>query len=133
MTATIDDRMAAYVAAVHPCFEDLKQVAAQLAGFLVLHAAGSESAKPHHPLLESAHRVFQCAEGGIKAAPVLRGAREHHAHLLNAAALLEEVLSSLLRRGDPLVLLQQAWAELRAASRMLPGFSILDFERGCCA
>jgi hypothetical protein len=132
MTSTIDDQTAAYVAATHTFFEDLKQVAAQLAGFLVLHAAGSESANPDHPLLKSAHQVFQRAEDGIRAVQVSRGAHDHHTHLLNAATLLDEVLSSLRRRGDPLVLLEQTWAELRAASRALPGFPILDFERGCC-
>lgn len=133
MTAEIDDRTVSYVAAAHPCFEDLKQVAAQLAGFLVLHAAGSASASPDHPLLKSARALLHQAVDSIKAVGVGPPAREHHSHLTNASALLHDALNSLNRRGDPLAVLEQAWAELRAASRALPGFPLLDFERGCCA
>jgi hypothetical protein len=133
MTAAIDDQTVAYVAATHPYFEDLKQVAAQLAGFFVLEAAGSPNANQDHPLLKSAREVFRDAEDGIKSARVSAQAREHHSHLLNAMTQLDGVLDGLRRDGDALPQLEQAWAELRAASRALPGFSILDFERGCCA
>src|SRR5207247_1120661 len=42
----IDDRTAAYVIEAQPLFEDLRQLAAQLAGLLVLAATGSKDASP---------------------------------------------------------------------------------------
>ena len=42
----VDDATAAYIVENQKCFEDLKQVAAQLAGLLVLAAAGSKEARP---------------------------------------------------------------------------------------
>ena len=49
----IDDRTTAYVIATQPVFEDLRQVAAQLAGLLVLAASGSKESAPDHPMLAS--------------------------------------------------------------------------------
>ena len=40
----VDDATAEYIVENQKCFEDLKQVAAQLAGLLVLAAAGSKEA-----------------------------------------------------------------------------------------
>jgi hypothetical protein len=133
MTTDIDDQTVAYVAAAHVCFEDLKHVAGQLAGFLVLEAAGSAAANPDHPLLKSAEHAFRQAEDGIRSLRVSSRARRHHFHLMKAAACLDQVLRSLRAGGDPLSLLEQAYAALRAASHALPGFPMLDFKQGCCA
>jgi hypothetical protein len=123
----IDDQTTAYILAVQTYFEDLKQVAAQLAGLLVLEAAG---AAPDHPMLASADQAYQNAANGLKSVRVTAGARAHHKHLLAAAAKLDEALRA---GGDTLRLLEGAYAELRSASRTLPGFQMISFERGCCA
>jgi hypothetical protein len=123
----IDDQTVAYTIAVQPYFEDLKQVAAQLAGLLVLEAAG---AAPDHSMLASADQAYRNAADGLKSARVPARARRHHDHLLAAAAQLDEALRS---NGDSLMLLEDAYAELRSASRRLPGFQMISFERGCCA
>ncbi|HEY3824825.1 MAG TPA: hypothetical protein VGL82_09710 [Bryobacteraceae bacterium] len=122
-----DDQTTAYVLATQTYFEDLKQVAAQLAGLLVLEASGAE---PDHPMLASARNAYQNAVDGLNSVRVPLRAREHHRRLLAAAAKLNE---SLQGSGDPLVPLENAYAELRAASRTLPGFPMISFEHGCCA
>ena len=47
----IDDETVAYILKAQKYFEDLRQVAAQLAGLLALAAAGGKSATPDHPML----------------------------------------------------------------------------------
>jgi hypothetical protein len=122
----IDDQTTAYILAVQVYFEDLKQVAAQLAGLLVLEAAG---AVPDHPMLASAGQAYKNAADGLRSVRVTAGARTHHGHLLAAAAKLDEALRA---GGDKLRLLEGAYAELRSASRTLPGFQMISFDRGCC-
>ena len=124
----IDDQTVAYILAAQTYFEDLKQVAAQLAGLLVLEAAGSKA--PDHSMLVSAEQVYKNAADGLRSALVPARATAHHAHLLAAASRLSGALRG---SGDPLVLLEGAYAELRAASKTLPGFPMISFERGCCA
>ena len=122
----IDDQTTAYILTVQVYFEDLKQVAAQLAGLLVLEDAG---AAPDHPMLASASRAYKNAADGLKSVRVPARTRAHHNHLLAAAAKLDEALRT---SGDTLRLLESAYAELRSASRTLPGFQMISFEQGCC-
>lgn len=124
----IDDQTVAYILAAQTYFEDLKQVAAQLAGLLVLEAAGSKT--PDHPMLAAAEQVYKHAADGLRSARVPARAKVHHAHLLAAASKLSEALHE---SGDRLWLIEGAYAELRVASRTLPGFQMISFERGCCA
>ncbi len=77
-----DDQTTAYVLHTQPYFEDLKQVAAQLAGLLVLEESG---AAPDHPMLLSARSAYQNAVDGLRATRVPAPARAHHNHLLAAA------------------------------------------------
>jgi len=123
----IDDQTVEYILAAQTWFEDLKQVAAQLAGLLVLEAAG---AAEDHPMRLSAERVYKSAVDGLRSARVPARARRHHDHLLAASGKLGDALGT---KGDPLVFLEGAYAELRLASRTLPGFQMISFEHGCCA
>ena len=122
----IDDQTVAYTLTAQTYFEDLKQVASQLAGMLVLAAAGSRNEMP----LALAEQAYKQAVDGLRSARVPAPARVHHDHLLAAAAKLDEALHG---SGDPLIPLESAYAELRGASRALPGFQMISFERGCCA
>jgi len=124
---TTDDQTTAYVLHTQPCFEDLKQVAAQLAGLLVLEELG---ATPDHPMLLSAQSAHRNAVDRLRSARVPPRARAHHNHLLAAARNLKSALDGT---GDKLIPLERCYAELRAASRALPGFPIISFEQGCCA
>ena len=138
MALVIDDRTAAYIVAVHPCFEDLRQAAAQLAGLLVLAATGSKDASPHHPMLETAKEACAQAVDGVKrsGAIVTDHARPHHRHLLEASDALRRALTSAdawpIDVDAVLAPLGIAYRHLQAASRTLPGFQMVSFEQACC-
>jgi hypothetical protein len=139
----IDDQTAAYVLEHRKHFEDLRQVAAQLAGLLVLAAAGANSAAPDHPLLEAAEQLFHDAVDGIRHARVTPRARQHHHCLLAAIAAVRQALDAahthLGRQSahvdlDPILTpLRAGYAQLQRAANALPGFDMIAFDRGCCA
>jgi hypothetical protein len=128
----LDDQTTVYILAAHSWFEDLKQVAGQLAGLLILAAAGSKNAVPDHPMLISAEQIFRNAADGLRSARVPVRARSHHDYLSAASVKLNAALRSMRGTGDALPFLEAAYAELRSASRSLPGFQMISFERGCC-
>jgi len=128
---TIDDETAAYIIEVHKYFEDLRQVASQLAGLLVLAAASGKDPVPDHPMLLSARRLHQEACDGLRATRATECARVHHHHLIEAAA----ALGGSLRQFDvdlALGPLRAGYAHLERASRSLPGFAMVSFEHACC-
>ena len=124
----IDDQTVAYILATQTYFEDLKQVAAQLAGLLVLSAAGSKSTVPLQPIEE----LYNHAADGLKSVRVTTRARRHHDSLQTALAKLGDALSSAKGTGDALIPLESAYADLRSASRTLPGFEMISFDNCCC-
>lgn len=124
----IDDQTTAYILATQTYFEDLKQVAAQLAGSLVLSAAGGKPALP----LQSTEQLYKHAADGLKSVRVTTRARRHHDSLQTALVKLGEALSSAKGSGDPLIPLESAYADLRSASRTLPGFEMISFDNCCC-
>lgn len=130
--AGIDDQTVAYILATQTYFEDLKQVAAQLAGLLVLSAAGSRLAASDHPMLNSAEQLYKNAADGLQSVRVTARARRHHESLQTALAKLGDALSSAKGTGDPLIFLESAYADLRSAARTLPGFEMISFENCCC-
>ena len=133
----MDDRTTAYVIAAQPVFEDLRQVAAQLAGLLVLAATGSKEATPDHPMLRTSRQVFRQAEDALKSVRATEHARSHHASLVGASVSLNEAISRA--NGWPLDIdavlapLRDAYAHLQSASRALPGFPVIEMSQGCCA
>jgi hypothetical protein len=134
-----DERTVAYVIAAQPVFDDLRQVAGQLAGLLVLAATGSRESTPDHPMLRISTQVFANAEDGVKRASVLvsEPARPHYRSLADASASLRDALERAaawpLDVDAVLVPLQRAYAHLQAASRALPGFPVIEMSQGCCA
>ena len=143
-SAAIDDETVAYILAARKQFEDLRQVAAQLAGLLVLAAAGGKSATPDHPMLRAAEQLLSSASEGIRNLRAPAQARTHHESLAQAANALERALSCVqahLWRAVggvaeiDLILkpLREAYAQLRLASTALPGFEMISFEQACCA
>jgi hypothetical protein len=139
----IDDGTAAYVLENRKHFEDLRQVTAQLAGLLVLAAAGAKDAAPDHPLLETAEQLFRDAVDGIRNTRVTLRARRHHHCVLRAADAIGYALNAarrqLGRRGadvdlDPILTpLRAGYDHLQRAADALPGFEMIAFDRGCCA
>jgi hypothetical protein len=124
----IDDQTTTYILATQTYFEDLKQVAAQLAGSLVLSAAGSKSAAPMQPTEE----LYKHAADGLKSVRVTTRARRHHDSLLSALAKLGDALSSAKGSDDALIPLESAYADLRSAAKTLPGFEMISFDHCCC-
>lgn len=134
-TENLDDATAAYVVENQRCFEDLKQVAAQLAGLLVLAAAGSKEAAPDHPALQSARSVFREAQDGVRRAQPTERASRHHAHLLRASKAIGTALTRTngnLQIDRILAPLQAGYSELEAAADSLPGFEKVSYSRACC-
>jgi hypothetical protein len=140
VTDTLDDLTVAYVLAARPHFEHLRDVAAQIAGLLVLAASGAGSAAPDHPMLRSAEMLFHESTDGIRRTRATARARAHHAHLTQAAVSLEAALAAARERLgrhrmdlDPILTpLRAGYDHLQHAANSLPGFQIVAFEHGCC-
>jgi hypothetical protein len=128
----IDDATAAYIVENRKCFENLKQVASQLAGLLVLEASGSKEAAPDHPMLGTARELFREAEDALRRARPTERARRHHDHLARAANLIGAALQEPCSGGDILIPLRAGYTELERAADALPGFEKVSYERACC-
>lgn len=133
----VDDQTASYIIQNRKYFEDLRQAAAQLAGLLVLAAAGAKTAAPDHPLLTAAELTCENAGDALRLAKVTPHASNHHGYLLQSATALRIALSAA-RSGiadiDPILTpLRAAYAHLQHASHSLPGFEMVSFEQSCCA
>ena len=138
----LDDQTVAYVLESQPLFEDLRHVAAQLAGLLVLAATGSREATPAHPMLCAAEDLFTATLERVGRTRATERARPHRDSLLQAAALLGEALTAtrtLLGAASgaefdrALVPLRGSYGHLQHAARVLPGFRMVAFEQACCA
>ena len=135
----IDNTTAGYILETRKCFEDLRQVTAQIAGVLVLAAAGGKSATPDHPMLEAAAELHREAFDQLRAVSPTEMAREHHLCLTRAAQALSSALAIALSSGRsmevaPILLpVRAAYAHLQRAADILPGFEMVAFEQGCCA
>ena len=144
MPSALDDKTVAYVIASQPIFEDLRQVAAQLAGLLVLSATGAKTAAPDHPMLTSAGQLFAHAADGVERVrvSVTERARPHHDGLRGATAALRDALTATrVEMGKPasaadldaaLVPLRRGYGCLQHAAGALPGFQMVSFDQACC-
>jgi hypothetical protein len=134
-----DDRTTAYVLAAQPVFEDLRQVAAQLAGLLVLAATGSKESTPDHPMLSASRQVLAQADEGVRrVAPLVNDhARPHYNGVVTANHALAQALARAnawpLDIDAVLTPLRDAYAHLQRASNALPGFPVVAFDQGCFA
>jgi hypothetical protein len=138
----VDDLTVTYVLAARPHFENLRQVAAQLAGLLVLAATGAKSAAPDHPMLHAAETLFEESVEGIRRVRATDRALPHHQHLMQAAAAIDAALTAARDRlGRPdgrddldpiLTPLRIGYTHLQHAANALPGFEMVAFEQGCC-
>lgn len=142
LEAELDDATTAYALAMRQPFEDLRQAAAQLAGVLVLAAAGSRQATPDHPMLALARHALDQATDAVRATTVPPPMRHHHRHMRAAATWIGRALrksldgpaaGGTLDVDATLQLLRRGWQELQWTTGALPGFEIVAFEQGCCA
>src|SRR5262245_55296383 len=139
----IDDETVAYVVERQRQFEDLKLVASQLAGLLVLTASGSKTVTPDHPMLRAAAALLEETVDETHRTRPTPSAREHHDCLRRASHALESALaearnvfvqSETVERQLDRVLspLQSAYAHLQQSAATLPGFEMVSFAHGCC-
>jgi len=131
----VDDATALYITENQRCFEDLKQVASQLAGWLVLAAAGSKEAAPDHPALIAARAVFIEANDAVSQSRPTERALPHHAHLVRAASAIGSALQETSRGRDVnriLIPLRAGYSELERAADSLPGFEKISYAHACC-
>jgi hypothetical protein len=141
LDADLDDRTVAYAIAMRGSFDDLRRAAAQLAGLLVLTAAGSRQATPDHPMLVLACKTYDQAADSIRTASAPTQGEHHHRHLTRAALWIGRALTrardgarpaGTLDVDETLVLLRRGWQELQWTSGTLPGFEIVAFDQACC-
>ena len=131
----LDDATVGYVLETRRSFEDLRQVAAQLAGLLVLEASGAKSELPQHPMLAAAEELYGGAADHVLRARVTARSRRHHNHLVEAAAQIRSALNAAHQSMaiDPILLpLRAAYAELAGAASELPRLEMVAFGHGCC-
>ena len=142
MPSALDDRTVAYILESQPLFEDLRQVAAQIAGLLVLAATGSRDASPDHPMLGTAERLFTETLERFGRTQASEQARLHQESLKRAADSLRHALTGArailaspygANVDAALVPLRDSYNHLQQATRTLPGFRMVAFEQGCCA
>lgn len=139
--ADLDSATLAYVLASRPLFEQLRRAAGQIAGLLVLAAAGGRSAQDH-PMLGLAVSARDEALDRVRDLHVPPAAEHHHRHLIRAAravsAAVDAAERGLHRRDDAaveavLVPLRAGYQELQWTTGALPGFSMVAFDQACCA
>lgn len=131
----IDDATATYIVENQRSFEDLKQVASQLAGLLVLRAAGSKEASPDHPALRSARELFREAEDALRRTRPTERAQKHYAHVTQAAEMIGVALQHTKGALDVeriLAPLRAGYSELEHAADSLPGFEKVSYAHACC-
>ena len=142
MNALPDDRTVGYILESQPLFEDLRQIASQIAGLLMLAAAGSRDASPEHPMLAAANALLVKTSDGLARVKAGEQVRAHLESLRQAAAALRGALTAIRAllaapgSGDldaPLVPLRAGYDHLQEATRGLPGFRMVAFEQACCA
>lgn len=144
LAATLDDGTIRYVLETRPHFEDLRHAIGQVAGMLVLAAAGAKTVTQDHPLFATARRTLDRVSYGICAARPSARAAHHHRHLV---AAVDALGFALKRAGEDLHLhsvdrarvdpvlepLQIAYRHLAWAAKALPGFELINFDHACCA
>jgi len=138
----LDDRTVAYVLKVRACFDSLRQAAGQLAGLLVLAAAGARSQILDLPMLEQTGAALHEAEAMFRSVQVPPSASHHYFHLSRAAEWIGEALQHArkgsLRNDDKVIdetlqKLRAGWQEMHFAANALPGFQVVNFSQACCA
>jgi hypothetical protein len=144
LSDSLDDRTIRYILETRPHFEDLRHAIGQVAGMLLLAAAGSKTVTQDHPLFATARATLARVADGIGVAQPSGRALHHHRHLVAAIGGLGFALKRAQEdlhlhgidraRVDPVLdLLETAYRNLAWAAQALPGFELISFDQACCA
>jgi hypothetical protein len=127
-----------YIDAAQSVFNDLREVAGQLAT-VVLFAECRLIGAGDNPLMLTAEQrwfIAQDRSASLRPSPL---SAHHHRHLVLAVARFGETIA-VLRRLRPSVngceealrTLSGAWREMLHTSHALPGFDTVDLSQSCC-
>ncbi len=142
LTAKLDDGSLRYLLAVHPVFECFRAAASQLAGLLVLAAAGAKGGAPDLALMNASRLAYAEALDKLRGLTATERVRHLHHHLRQAAEGLGVALAAAERQAqaaprafevsDVFVPLSAAYRQLQFASRLAPGFRLVETRDSCC-
>jgi hypothetical protein len=139
--SSADDRTIRLLLDVHPAFEGLRTVAGQLAGLLILAAAGASGGRVDGSLLEAARLTFKETKEQVRNVAAEGPIRHVGHHLRQAAQGIEATLANVERGSraglsfdgsHALVLLRRAYDHLESVSKLTPGFRLVDTSNSCC-
>lgn len=127
-----------YVLDAKSVYEALRSEMVQLAAFLLtrLTANGRRIVDPAY--VEYSRLSLAEARDNLRELRPPTCAARHYWHMQGAARALERAETAALSRADfdrdaLFHRLEEAEAHLRAASRALPGFALVDLSQACCA
>ncbi len=119
----IDDATTAYVLAIRPAFNLVREGVSQLAGLMVLAMVGARNEAAHDILERICHEQAE-AQDIIRRQAVPNRAAHHHRHLAQADPASGETIMKPLRA---------AYQHLQWATGALPGFEVVALSQGCCS
>jgi hypothetical protein len=134
----IDDATTAYVLAIRPAFNLVREGISQLAGLMVLAMVGARNEAAHDILERICHEQAE-AQDIIRRQTVSNRAVHHHRHLAQAGTGLDRSLKAAAKgidRADPETImkpLRAAYQHLQWATGALPGFEVVALSQGCCS
>ena len=117
----MDEATGAYISGISGAFQDLRQVASQLSGWMALREVGGGQSLADELVLKVARELLRCSREDIEQQRPTPEAEAHHVALQKAVVLLE---GSFLTVGREASNVQAAWSELETAARLLPGFEM---------
>lgn len=139
--SSADDRTIRLLLDVHPAFEGLRTVAGQLAGLLILAAAGARGGRLDGPLLDAARLTYKDTRERVLNLAVEDSIRHVGHHLRQAAEGIEATLANVERESraglsfdgtQALALLKGAYRHLDRVSKLTPGFRLVNTSNSCC-
>ncbi len=133
----LPDPVVRYVLEAKPVHAALLQTLTQLAGFALMRLTSGRASVIDAGPVELARDAFDGCADRLHGLRVPAEATHHHSHLQGAAAALEQAIATALSKttADAVFFdtLEEAERHLRAVSRTLPGFEMVDLTQSCCA
>jgi hypothetical protein len=141
LASSADDRTIRLLLDVHPAFEGLRTVASQLAGLLILAAAGASGGRLDGSLLDAARLTYKDTRERVLNLAAEDSIRHVSHHLRQAAKGIEATFANVERESragssfdgtQALALLKGAYGHLESVSKLTPGFRLVDTSDSCC-
>jgi len=135
---SFSEPLAAYVADARTPHRELQRALTQLSAFLLRRLTGRRAAVIDPGPAEAARMALAECAVALRELRTPAAAAHHRLHLDGARAALERALDVALSRhgldeDQMFAALEQAERDLKAVSRILPGFEPVDFSQACCA